>query len=202
MRGAARDLVAQPFDRTQPELDADPHEHERHVELREVPQQRADEAVARRRLGSRAHVRHGEDQDSGGGVEPFGERAQHATPDLGHGERRIGAWGDRGDLAGAQQQRPIGAAQRVFNGIGSGHRRLAARAGVETHRAAIDLDPRRQRGRRVPQPLIAADDTGSDAVEVVYQRAAERQQHEGHCQPENQLAADGRGHADFASSRR
>jgi hypothetical protein len=36
----------------------------------------------------------------------------------------------------------------------------------------------------------------------VNQRTAEREQHERHSQPENQLAADRRAHAAFASSRR
>src|ERR1700733_11062644 len=55
-----------------------------------------------------------------------------------------------------------------------------------------------ERIRSTLEPPVAADDARRDAIKIVDEAAAQRQQHERHGQPEYQPAADGRIQAGFA----
>ncbi len=202
--GALGDLVAQAPHRPQSQLDADPNQHQRDVELHEIPQQGAHQAKAGRRLGGGSNVRHREDDDARAGVESGREDAHVAPVDLRQGKhlgRGVGHRHQR-EPGIAEQQAPLRVAHRVGDGVGSGQGRLAASAGVERHLIGLDLQARHQGVCGFLQPAVAADHSRRNTAEVVHQCAAQRQQHERHRQPEHQLAADRRAHVLFASSNR
>ena len=118
--GAAPDLLAQFLDGPQTELNPDPDQHQRQVELHEIPQQRAHETEARGRLMGGAHVRGRQEEYARGRVEARGQRAHVATIEAGEREHLIARVGDRhgGQLRVAQQQPALRVAHGVGNRIG------------------------------------------------------------------------------------
>ncbi len=124
--------------------------------------------------------------------------------DLRHGKKLAGlvVHHDGRQLRIAAEQAALRVAQRIFDGVGRRQRGLATGMDIDRYLTVLDQHMRHQGIGSLFQPPVAADDSGRHAVEVMHQRAAERQQHERHRQPKYQLTADGRGHADLASSRR
>jgi hypothetical protein len=134
---------------------------------------------------------------------PLAVSKRVASSERNHGKYLVIGVGERyrGNLRIAEQEPPAAAAHCVADRVGGRQRRLRIGRGVERELAIDDRDPRHQGVRRLLQALVAPDDARRDIIQVVDERAAEREQHERHGQPEDQLAADGV-HGDLASSNR
>ncbi len=185
-------FFAQLFHGTKPQLDAEPYEHQRDVQLHEVPQQRAHQPVARRGLGTGGQIHRRQHQNARGRIEPGGQSPVAPPVELQHRRHLRRGVGNRdsGDML-IPEQEPAGLiAHREVDRIRRRQRGLAVGCRVERQRAAVEHEPRHERVRCGLQTVVAGDHPRRHIVEVMDERSAKRQQHEGHRQPQNQLAAD------------
>jgi hypothetical protein len=169
-----RNVVNKSFDGAQSELNAEPDEHQGHIELDEIPEKRAHETVTRRGFGSRPRVGHGDQHDPGRSVEARGQSADVTVIDLRHRDELAGlaAHGHRRQSGVAGKQAALGVAHGVDHRVGRGQAALRVRTLFERETAVSYLHVRHHGGGALFEPAIAADDTRRDVIQVMHQRPA------------------------------